>query len=302
MKKEKILAALVVLIACLLVLPVQKNEAAAYKIRSVDEVYQNSKYVTGKATPNTRIKVKVNGKTKSGKVNKNGKFKIRIASPKAGSRVTVTLYKGSRAKAKKTVAVKTKKSFGITRFDNITNTLQGTGTQGKKVRVVIGKKKYYVRVGKDGSWSKKISKVKNGTKVKAAQNISGKRYGANKSYTVKTTVFDTSLVYQKGQYRSYYSEQKYKKGDNRDWVELTINSISGNKAEITVGLMRVSDGEYLPIQEKGTAIIIGKNRMKYNYMDMAAFTFTWKDAHVIEAKGSAEGFFENHTEILYEEP
>ena len=289
MKKRTVFAAVLLILAVFLILPAQENEAAVnYRIRSVDAVYQTSKYITGKATPNTTVKVKVNGKTKSAKVNKKGTFKIRIAKPKAGSKVTVTLYKGKKAKVKKVISVKTKRSFAITKFDNITNTLQGTGTQGKKIRITIGKKKYYVRLS-----------PKNGTKVKAAQNLSGKKYSANKSYTIRTTAFDTSLIYQNGKYRSYYSDQKYQSGDNRDWVELTIDSISGNQAEITVGMMRVSDG-----QEKGIATIIGENRMRFVYDGLveAEFTFTWKSPQIIEANGSAEGFFENHTEILYEEP
>ena len=305
MKKRTVFAAVLLLLAVFLILPAQENEAAVnYRIRSVDAVYQTSKYITGKATPNTTVKVKVNGKTKSAKVNKKGTFKIRIAKPKAGSKVTVTLYKGKKAKVKKVISVKTKRSFAITKFDNITNTLQGTGTQGKKIRITIGKKKYYVRVGSDGTWKKKISNPKNGTKVKAAQNLSGKKYSANKSYTIRTTAFDTSLIYQNGKYRSYYSDQKYQSGDNRDWVELAIDSISGNQAEITVGMMRVSDGDYLPLQEKGIATIIGENRMRFVYDGLveAEFTFTWKSPQIIEANGSAEGFFENHTEILYEEP
>lgn len=298
MKKQLLRVAAFLFFCMLIILPCREACAAKAKIKSVDPIYQTSTRVTGKATANCVLKLRLDGVTYRAKSTKKGTFTFKnVQKADVGQKAVLIIYQKGKAAGKKTLQVKGSYAFKVTGYDTLNRTVTGYGTAGKKVRLTIGKKTYTTKVKNDGTWTKKISALKKNTKIRASQQKSGKTYSKAKTTTLKVTAFDVSLLKKGKSFRQYCSEN-YGKGTG-SWVSFAPTAIIGNKMyfEYTVCLME--NGTGTPKTMTGTGKVTGKNTMYFEYSKGLSGTFTWEDAKTLRVNAVDAVFgYGERTEML----
>lgn len=296
-KKNHYLAALLFL--CLLFLmPTGKSLAAVKpKIASVSTIYQTTTKITVKATAGYTVKLTLAGKTYKARSTKNGVSSFVVKKAAIGQKAVIRLYNSkNKAVARKTVTVKGKYAFKVTKYDSLAGTINGTGTAGKKVKVVVGGKTYRTTVAANGTWKIKVT-LKTSKTAKISQQTAGSSYTLPKSTTLTKTKFNTGLI-KKG--KTYYSEGYYKK--NGTWASLRVNEIIGNKMYFSYAIcQRKADGTFgEPKTGSGVGVIKGTNTMTFTYMTGKIYgTFTWKNSSTIKVVGVDKVFTKStRTEVL----
>jgi hypothetical protein len=290
MEKKKKYLAVLLWFCCLLLLPGGAAKAAAVKVRSIGTIYQNSRKVTGKATPGHTVKLRIFGSTYKAQTAEDGSYTFRMKeTAPIGTRATVTIYDGKKAVHKKTVSVKGKLAFRVTGYDAMSHTVRGQGTAGKKVRIKLNGKTYTTRVKSDGTWKRTISSLKKNTKVKVSQQTTGTSYSKAKTATLKKPVFDMSLLKKGSRAYTYYTSG-YQTEPKKTWVSFRAREVIGNKMYFEYEVCEIKDGKGTPVKVKGVGNVTGKNKMKFNYMPGISAKFTWKDAKTLVVEASAPEF------------
>jgi hypothetical protein len=137
---------------------------------SVNEITDKTTVVTGKARPNTLVKIKVNGKTiASTKANSNGTFSVKIPMQKQGTEVFITATNIEENKESIPTKIVVKKAVTITApqvnpVSDRDTKVTGKTKAGAKVVVKAGSVTLgEATAGKDGKFSVTIKAQKAGT-------------------------------------------------------------------------------------------------------------------------------------------
>ena len=278
MKKKKTCLAALLFLCLLFVMPGGKALAAKPKITAVSPIYQTSTKVTVKATAGYTMKVSLAGKTYKARTAKNGVYTFKIKKAAVGKTAVFRLYNSkNRAVARKTVVVKGKYAFKVTKYDSLSGIISGTGTAGKKVKVTIGGRNYTTKVTARGTWKLKVA-LKSSKTAKISQQISGTSYTWPKNATLTRSKFNSALI-KKG--KTYYYEGYYDK--KASWAGFKVNEILGNKMYFSYTISyngQVKSGT-------GIGVIKGSNKMVFTYMTGQVYgTFTWKNSGTIQVVGT----------------
>lgn len=278
MKKKKIYFTALLFLCLLFVMPAGKSLAAKPKIISVTPIYQTTTKVTVKATAGYTMKLSLAGKNYKARTAKKGVYTFTIKKAAIGKSAVFRLYNSkNQAVARKTVAVKGKYAFRVTKYDSLSGTINGVGTAGKKVRLTVGVKTYRTTVAANGTWKIKVT-LKASRTAKISQQISGTSYTLPKSTTLTKSKFNTALI-QKG--KTYYSQGYYDK--KATWVSFKVNEIIGSKMYFSYTICQ--NGK----EQSGTGIgvIKGTNKMTFTYMTGKVYgTFTWKNSKTVQVVGT----------------
>lgn len=292
MKKKKIYFAALLFLCLLFVMPAGKSLAAKPKITSVTPIYQTSTKVTVKATAGYTMKLSLAGKTYKARTTKKGVYTFTIKKAAIGKSAVFRLYNSkNQAVARKTVAVKGKYAFRVTKYDSLSGIINGVGTAGKKVKLTVSGKTYTTTVAANGTWKIKAA-LKSSKTAKISQQISGTSYTLPKNTTLTKSKFNTALI-KKG--ATYYSQGYYEK--KATWVSFKVNEIIGNKMYFSYTICQNGN---VQSGKTGVGVIKGSNTMTFTYMTGKIYgTFTWKNSKTIQVFGTDKVFTNStRTEIL----